>query len=81
MCLFTFGLLVTAKILNLPGFCRKQFRKLSGTVSKHVAVVSELSRIVQGCHLMGVSETLKKPKQPVQQAVFHFFFLFLKVDK
>ncbi|XP_064402056.1 vacuolar protein sorting-associated protein 45-like [Halichondria panicea] len=34
-----------------------QFRKLSGTVSKHVAVVSELSRIVNNHQLMGVSET------------------------
>ncbi|XP_003382629.1 PREDICTED: vacuolar protein sorting-associated protein 45-like [Amphimedon queenslandica] len=34
-----------------------QFRKLSGTVAKHVAVVSELSRIVAEHHLMAVSET------------------------
>lgn len=33
-----------------------QFRKLSGTVSKHVAVVSELSRLVSEYHLMAVSE-------------------------
>ncbi len=33
-----------------------QFRKLSGTVSKHVAVVSELSRIVTEHQMMGVSE-------------------------
>lgn len=33
-----------------------QFRKLSGTVSKHVAVVSELSRIVSEHQLMAVSE-------------------------
>ena len=33
-----------------------QFRKLSGTVSKHVAVVSELSRLVSDYHLMAVSE-------------------------
>ena len=33
-----------------------QFRKLSGTVSKHVAVVSELSRLVSEHHLMAVSE-------------------------
>ena len=34
-----------------------QFRKLSGAVSKHVAVVSELSRVVSDHHLMSVSET------------------------
>ena len=34
-----------------------QFRKLSGQVSKHVAVVSELSRIVAEHQLMLVSET------------------------
>lgn len=34
-----------------------QFRKLSGTVSKHVAVVSELSRIVEKSKIMKVSET------------------------
>jgi vacuolar protein sorting-associated protein 45 len=34
-----------------------QFRKLSGTAAKHVAVVSELSRIVSEHDLMTVSET------------------------
>ena len=33
-----------------------EFRKLSGTVSKHVAVVSELSRVVAEHNLMAVSE-------------------------
>jgi vacuolar protein sorting-associated protein 45 len=33
-----------------------EFRKLSGTVSKHVAVVSELSRVVAEHHMMAVSE-------------------------
>lgn len=33
-----------------------QFRKLSGTVSKHVAVVSELSRVVSDHKMMTVSE-------------------------
>ena len=34
-----------------------EFRKLSGTVSKHVAVVSEMSRIVREHHMMELSET------------------------
>eukprot|EP00731_Ephydatia_muelleri_P008714 Em0004g1052a len=34
-----------------------EFRKLSGTVSKHVAVISEMSRIVREHQLMEVSET------------------------
>ena len=34
-----------------------QFRKMSGTVSKHVTVVSELSRLVTECNLLEVSET------------------------
>ena len=33
-----------------------EFRKLSGTVSKHVAVVSEMSRLVGENQLMAVSE-------------------------
>ena len=33
-----------------------EFKKLSGAVSKHVAVVGELSRIVSEHSLMGVSE-------------------------
>jgi len=33
-----------------------QFKKMSGTVSKHVTVVSELSRIVQSQKIMAVSE-------------------------
>ena len=33
-----------------------QFRKLSGTVSKHVTVVSELSRLVSEHMLLEVSE-------------------------
>lgn len=33
-----------------------QFRKLSGTVSKHVAVMGELSKIVKQCNLMEISE-------------------------
>lgn len=33
-----------------------EFRKLSGNVSKHVAVVHELSRIVQACGLLDVSQ-------------------------
>ena len=44
-------LLWQAFIENYP-----EFRKLSGTVSKHVAVVSELSRIVAEHHMMAVSE-------------------------
>ncbi|CAF0811095.1 unnamed protein product [Adineta ricciae] len=34
-----------------------QFKKLSGTVSKHVTIVSELSRLVGQYHLLEVSET------------------------
>ncbi|CAF0981042.1 unnamed protein product [Adineta steineri] len=34
-----------------------QFKKLSGTVSKHVTIVSELSRLVGLYHLLEVSET------------------------
>lgn len=33
-----------------------QFKKMSGTVSKHVTVVGELSRLVSERHLMEVSE-------------------------
>ena len=33
-----------------------QFKKMSGTVSKHVTLVSELSRLVQSKRLMAVSE-------------------------
>ena len=33
-----------------------QFRKLSGTATKHVAVVGELSRMVDKNKLMGLSE-------------------------
>ena len=33
-----------------------QFKKMSGTVSKHVTLVSELSRLVQTHNLMAVSE-------------------------
>lgn len=33
-----------------------EFRKLSGNVSKHVAVMSELSRLVEQRHLLTVSE-------------------------
>lgn len=33
-----------------------QFKKMSGTVSKHVTLVSELSRLVQSHNLMAVSE-------------------------
>ncbi|KAJ1730291.1 vacuolar protein sorting-associated protein 45 [Coemansia biformis] len=33
-----------------------EFRKLSGNVSKHVALIGELSRIVSARHLMAVSE-------------------------
>lgn len=32
------------------------FKKMSGNVSKHVTVVSELSRLVGACSLMDVSE-------------------------
>ncbi|CAF0916099.1 unnamed protein product [Rotaria sordida] len=34
-----------------------QFKKLSGTVSKHVTIISELSRLVGLYHLLEVSET------------------------
>ena len=34
-----------------------EFRKLSGNVSKHVAVMSELSRLVDHRNLLSVSET------------------------
>lgn len=34
-----------------------QFKKLSGTVSKHVTIVSELSRLVGVHELLEVSET------------------------
>ena len=43
-----------AFIENYP---QPQFQKLSGTVSKHVAAVSELSRTVSDHQLMAVSET------------------------
>ena len=33
-----------------------EFKRLSGTVSKHVAVVGELSRMVSDHHMMAVSE-------------------------
>ena len=33
-----------------------QFKKLSGTVSKHVAVMGELSTIVKQCNLLEISE-------------------------
>jgi hypothetical protein len=33
-----------------------QFKKMSGTVAKHVAVVGELSRLVNKLHLMEASE-------------------------
>ena len=48
----------TFVLLPLQAFVENypQFRKLSGTVSKHVAVVSELSRIVEQAKLMAVSE-------------------------
>jgi vacuolar protein sorting-associated protein 45 len=36
---------------NMP-----EFRSVSGTVSKHVAIVTELSRLVESRHLMRVSE-------------------------
>ena len=45
------GGLLQAFIENYP-----EFKKLSGAVSKHVAVVGELSRIVSEHSLMGVSE-------------------------
>ena len=34
-----------------------QFKKLSGTVTKHVTVVGELSRLVSAHQLLEVSET------------------------
>lgn len=34
-----------------------QFKKMSGTVAKHVTLVSELSRIVSEYNLLEVSET------------------------
>ena len=42
---------VQAFVDNYP-----QFKKMSGTVSKHVTVVGELSRLVSERHLMEVSE-------------------------
>jgi vacuolar protein sorting-associated protein 45 len=33
-----------------------EFRKLAGNVSKHVALVGEMSRVVEKCELLGVSE-------------------------
>ena len=36
--------------------CYPQFRKLSGTVSKHVAVMGELSKIVKQYNLLEISE-------------------------
>ena len=42
---------VQAFIENYP-----QFRKLSGTATKHVAVVGELSRMVENNKLMALSE-------------------------
>ncbi|CAB1351051.1 unnamed protein product [Coregonus sp. 'balchen'] len=37
-----------------------QFKKMSGTVSKHVTVVGELSRLVSERHLMEVSENVRR---------------------
>ena len=56
--LLLFFLFVTSSFSFLQAFVENypQFRKLSGTVSKHVAVVSELSRLVAEHHLMTVSE-------------------------
>jgi vacuolar protein sorting-associated protein 45 len=34
-----------------------EFKKLSGTVTKHVTIVSELSRLVKIYHLFEISET------------------------
>ena len=54
-----------------------EFRKLSGTVSKHVAVISEMSRIVREHQLMEVSETEQdiatQGEKRVILDVCHFF--------
>lgn len=47
----TFSLSLQAFVENYP-----QFKKMSGTVSKHVTVVGELSRLVSERRLMEVSE-------------------------
>ena len=48
-----------ALILVLQAFIENypQFKKMSGTVSKHVTVVGELSRLVNKNNLLEVSET------------------------
>eukprot|EP00736_Rhodelphis_marinus_P001660 Rmarinus@m.15099 len=47
-----------------------QFRKLSGSVSKHVAIVSELSRLVDNYRLLEVSE-LEQELASVQDRMNH----------
>lgn len=53
---------LTVLIKSSPNLCTRfiddfpEFRKLGGNVSKHVALVGELSRLVSSRHLLEVSE-------------------------
>lgn len=51
MCFFFVFFFQQAFVENYP-----QFKKMSGTVSKHVTIVGELSRLVQDKSLLDVSE-------------------------